>query len=380
MLLSSSYVSVRVFDFDASRSAAVGSPLSSATLTNDHKQSLPQRNILCFSTKLSELDEKSRLVVNGEDNKPWLAFRFFGIILWTETQGGFVEYDILEKPWTHAWKNICADVDAVSGNVSVSLTGREAITKHNEGIKTNKPRGLAGKIIIGICKGKSFGRSTGQFYGSVSNINIHNHKMNVLNSEVSKYHPGNIGGILAWTNMVFELKGNGVSIREAETQYPNRSRQVLLPVKTDWHEGNQFCKHLGKGKMTEFSNKDELNTTVELVKGLTESCTFLWTPVTDESVEGEYRSINSGDKVSFLPWALTNPTGASSANYVALNFEDMSFYDLSSRKFCVSCTMTTTRLFRLRGLCQDSYMGKVNHRSLSVFNTPRYSQLVLYKH
>ena len=358
LLLSTCVASVRVFDFDATRSAVAGSPLSSATLTNGQEEALPERFILCFSTKLSKLDEKSPFVLNGKNNKPWLAFRFFGIILWAETQGGFVEYHVLEKPWTHVWKHICADVDTVSGNVSVSLTGREEITKHNEGIKTNKPKYLAGKVVIGICKGKSFGRSTGQFYGSVSNINIHSHKRSVLNHELLKYNPSNNGNILAWKNMVFELKGQGVNIREVDTQNSNQIHQVLLPVKTDWQDGNQFCKYLGKGRMTEISNKDELNTTRELVKGLIESCAFLWIPVTDECVEGEYRSINSGNTVTYLPWAPTNPSGTSSANYVALNLEDMGYYDLSSRKFCVSCSMTTTTVFRLRGLCQDSYVGK----------------------
>ena len=70
--------------------------------------------------------------------------------------------------------------------------------------------------------------------------------------------------------------------------------------------------------------------------------------------------------ITYLPWAPTNPSGTSSANYVALNLEDMSYYDLSSRKFCVSYTMITTKMFRLRGLCQDSYISKINHLSPSV--------------
>ena len=82
LLLSTCVASVRVFDFDASRSAVAGSPLSTATLTNGQEEALPERFILCFSTKLSKLDEKSPFVLNGKNNKPWLAFRFFGIILW----------------------------------------------------------------------------------------------------------------------------------------------------------------------------------------------------------------------------------------------------------------------------------------------------------
>ena len=70
-----------------------------------------------------------------------------------------------------------------------------------------------------------------------------------------------MGDILAWKNMVFKLKGRGVSITEVETLNPNQIHQVLLPVKSDWQDGNQFCKYLGKGRMREISNKDELNTT-----------------------------------------------------------------------------------------------------------------------
>ena len=84
-----------------------------------------------------------------------------------------------------------------------------------------------------------------------------------------------------------------------------------------------------------------------------------------ETFVGEYRSTNIGNTVTYLPWATINPSGTSSAKYVALNSEDMNYYDLSSRKFCVSCTLTTTTLFILRGICQD--IGKVNHCILSVF-------------
>ena len=143
-LLSPCAASVRVFDFGGARSAPPGSPLSSATLINGQEERLTDRFVVCFSTKLTKLDEKSPFVLYGENNAPWLAFSFWseGTGLWAELQGKWLNFHILEKPWTHVWIHICADVDTVSGNISVFVEGRKPTTKNSERLKTNRPEYL----------------------------------------------------------------------------------------------------------------------------------------------------------------------------------------------------------------------------------------------
>ena len=167
------------------------------------------------------------------------------------------------------------------------------------------------------------------------------------------------GDILAWTNAVFEIRGKGVSVGEAEIEKHNESHMVVLPVKVDWHEGNRYCKHLGKGEMAEISNKEELKATGKKVKAIMKSCMFLWIPLSDASVEGEFRNTNSGDLETYLPWGMYEPDGETAENYVAMEVDELTFTDHSVKhSLCVSCAIKTTTLFRLRGICKDSYMGK----------------------
>ena len=112
--------------------------------------------------------------------------------------------------------------------------------------------------------------------------------------------------------------------------------------------------------MAEISNEKELNSTAELVKRLFTSCSLLWVPVSDEALEGEFRNTNSGNMETYLPWAFGQPNGKGVQNHVAFDLDNMNYDDRAATplKVCVACMMTITTLFRLRGLCKNSYMGK----------------------
>ena len=363
LLLSTSTVSLKVFHFDGARSAAPGSPLTSATLTNGQEEGLLDRFVVCFSLKMTKIDELSPFIVYGENKEPWLALSFWdgdqGPMMWAEMQGSWVSFHILEKPWTHVWKHVCADVDTVSGNITVSLMGREAITRSDNTFKSNRPRHLAGNVVIGIDKGKSWENLPLQFFGSVTNINICSANKNKTVEQLSRDACGD-GNILAWTNVTFEIEGTGVSIVEIDIESAKATRQVLLPLKADWHEGARYCRHLGHGEMAGIANQAELNKTTEIIKGLMKSCRFLWIPVSDNSGEGEYRNTYNGNLETYLPWAPFEPDGETAEYYVSLNVDELKYYDRPfKRSLCVSCAMAFTTLFRLRGRCKDSSMGKL---------------------
>jgi hypothetical protein len=150
-----------------------------------------------------------------------------------------------------------------------------------------------------------------------------------------------------------------VSFDEVEMKYSNRNRQIVLPFTSHWHEGEDFCRRLGQGRMTEISNRPELVYTAGLVKTWMKSCIFVWLPVTIESVGGDFKNIYSRDQESYLPWGPQQPDGKNALNVVALKLDDFAYYDYpATNSLCVSCTVATTTVFRLRGLCQNSYMGK----------------------
>ena len=363
LLLSTITVSIKVFNFNDARSAARGSLLSSATLTNGQEEELPDRFVVCFSIKMTKNYELSPFILYGENGESWLAFSFWGgesgPLLWAEVQGFWVSFSlVLEKPWTQAWKHICADVDTSSGNITVSLMGKNAITRSDNTLKSNKPRYLTGKVVIGITKRKSFKKLPLQFFGSVTDINMYSASKNHTVKQLSMGAHKN-GDILAWTDMTFDLEGTDFSIDEIEIEKPNGACQFLLPVKAGWHEAAGYCRNLGNGQMAGIASKEELNKTAELVYNLIDSCEFVWMPVTDESLEGKYRNTFNGNLETYLPWGPFQPNGQHSENYVAIKMDDLKYhYHNVKDSYCVSCAMKTTTLFRLRGRCKGSYMGK----------------------
>jgi hypothetical protein len=139
---------LRVLDFESTRNSPPGADLTSAVLSSSQGGRLPDRFILCSSTKQGKIDSKSPYLLYGEDDKPWLAFSFWlhdnGLHLWADIQQGlkWLElHSVDEKPWTHVWMHICADVDTTTGTISVSLNGRPALnatSKHLQGGKKNQ--------------------------------------------------------------------------------------------------------------------------------------------------------------------------------------------------------------------------------------------------
>ena len=146
--------SVRVLDFSSAIYAAPYTPFSSAVLTNMTEDNLPHHFILCFSIKQNKIDGKIPFAIYGEDKKPWLAFSFWksssGVFLWADVRtGNFTKLHNIEKPWTHVWIHLCAEVDTITGNIIVSLNGGTPIRGREENLMTNKPCSLKDKIIIG---------------------------------------------------------------------------------------------------------------------------------------------------------------------------------------------------------------------------------------
>ena len=69
---------------------------------------------------------------------------------------------------------------------------------------------------------------------------------------------------------------------------------------------------------------------------------------------------NSGDLATYLPWREGQPNGGEDDNFVGLiPTGNASFLDVSERQLlCVSCKLSTTTRFKLRGLCKGTKLGK----------------------
>ena len=109
------------------------------------------------------------------------------------------------------------------------------------------------------------------------------------------------------------------------------------------------------------------------------SCTWLWTPYSDEEKEGVFLNMNSQEQASFLPWKQNQPNGGREENFVKI---DMNlFQDENKVKFCLnltksncqkkvelvdsggdspgcaSCQLHNFLLLHLEGLCDHSFLG-----------------------
>ena len=100
------------------------------------------------------------------------------------------------------------------------------------------------------------------------------------------------------------------------------------------------------------------------------SCNYVWTPITDDEIEGEFRSSVTNQLVTYLPWMKEQPNGEETQNHVAIQMKSKRWNDLDkTSKECSSCDLYKTLTFSIIGVCKDTYLGK---KSLSYRKSKRY--------
>ena len=255
--------------------------------------------------------------------------------------------------YTHRWIQLCALVNTVSGDLTVSLDGQSPITVNLKKMKTRKPNYLNNKLVLGLANTSSPEITNSQFLGLVTNLNIFHPNRSLLTLS------GLNGDFMSWSSISWKI--NGADIVLSNYLLPESTLEkydLVLPVLTTWGEAQRYCRTLGNGNMTEITNEEELNKVTELVTGAVDSCTDLTLPVSDVIEEGVYRNIDHGGLVAFLPWAEAEPNGGLSMNAVVLRLVSGDYWDVFlHHQGCVSCSLKTTTTFTLRGLCKDSLMG-----------------------
>ena len=139
----------------------------------------------------------------------------------------------------------------------------------------------------------------------------------------------------------------------------NKTYRVAIPAKMSWNEAIQVCIKLGGGNMTEKHNKEDIHYTISLFENLNSSCNYIWLPLQDEDVEGQFQSAVTGQLVDYLPWDANQPDGAEEANYMAIQMVSKAYHDkIGNDLLCTSCDLHKTLEFSLLGVCKDTYLGK----------------------
>jgi hypothetical protein len=364
---------LEVFDFGPARHSAPGAGLSSAVLSSAQTDRLPDRFILCSSTKQGKVDNKSPFLLYGQDDIPWLAFSHWladdGSYLWVDIRHGrfWGKLHAIENPLTHVWRHICADIDTTTGTLIVSLNGRTSLNMTTKYLRENKPDYLKGKLEIGLTKNVDDNVKAGtklwrQFFGFVTNINIFHYDDTKSVEKMSLNPCSNVGDYMAWDKADFDWKGINMTTLdiapESICEIMPETYNVLLPTEMTRLEAKQGCNILG-GNMSKIIDENDLHNKVTWVKAEMSSCAILWTPFTDETKEGVYTNSNDGTIEHFLPWKEGQPNGGSSQNFVGAYLEHEHYGDWSANhRFCVSCDLHKETTFRMRGLCKSSYLGE----------------------
>ena len=135
--------------------------------------------------------------------------------------------------------------------------------------------------------------------------------------------------------------------------------KVAIPAKITWDTARDMCDKIGGGNITEPQTERDTTHIVSLLKNMNSSCEHLWTPFSDEDVEGEFRSSVTAQAPTYLPWKQGQPDGADTENYLAVQVKSKLWKDAhKNEKYCSACDINKSLVFTLIGVCKDTYFGK----------------------
>ena len=363
ILFATSVISIKVFSFS---STDKNDQLSSAVLENAASQDLPEKFTVCFAMKHDKIDRRSPFLIRDINKHPWIApstWNSGGLSLWFDLgRGEWLKFHVIERPWKF-WSHVCAEIDTVTGNISVSMDGRLPLTRKSEKLRAGKPGKLDERLEIGITETSILDGGKRSFNGKVSNI--HFHLVDGQNSlETLSRNPCETkGSYLAWSDMTFSR--NGPSVFELEEKdeevcdvLPDLYN-VLLPGTMSWTNADHLCKVLSGGMMTGVEDDQDMERLASRVRGTSETCPSLWLPLSDGRKEGIWENTNLNSVAKYLRWANGQPNGLGAQNHAAVDMENFLLGDYHAEDtHCASCTLKSNAILTLRGVCKDSYLGK----------------------
>ena len=211
---------------------------------------------------------------------------------------------------------------------------------------------------------RTLDNETYQFHGKITNINIFKGEHFNLQDVVTDICEQHVAPDIPWEAMKWEqiggrdnLKIKDVDLKEICTK--KHEEPVTLPLIWNFDTALETCKKLGNGKITGFVHPESISEVNFLTTygSKYKDCYYFWTPYSDESEEGHYRDVNSGNEISDFDWETGQPNGGRVENIVALVTRNNKFRDLNKEhNLCVSCTVPHKVVY-MRGLCEHSFLG-----------------------
>ena len=90
-----------------------------------------------------------------------------------------------------------------------------------------------------------------------------------------------------------------------------------------------------------------------------DTCPYVWTPLSDKYSEGTFLNMNNNSTVQYQIWDKTQPNGGENENYAAIFVQTAALRDVNeNRLLCSTCSLSSSLILRLDGVCKDSFIGK----------------------
>ena len=279
-----------------------------AILKNDEIIELQNNITICSTHKQDRVDtihSRCIYVIYKDDSyhTPWFTIGFWSLgRLWANVANK--DWYILGNATTEQfldWMHICVEIDLSKKTLKATIQQKLFPTVFN--VSGLTPDLKLNNFKLGVVHHSNELNEIVQFSGSVTNINVFRAKDKTLLKRQAE-EPCSFSSkeaILSWQSMKWKITENVLqtTIHKhalcSETDYIN----LRLPFLWRKNSAKDFCRKLGDGTISEFSDPSNLSNLhmEEMYGNRFSECEFFWTPYSDENEEGVFINENSGEVV-----------------------------------------------------------------------------------
>ena len=341
-----------VFTFDGSLDHS-GAPSFASLVADVH---LPESFIVCSSSKVATFSYVSFYSIFGEDSKVWLAVAIRphreAIVLAVYWDGGMHFSEHLKNPKLDHWYHICLKIDVKRKEIEFAVDGMLMRRVVDQNI-TNVPNKL--RMNIGV------DHENRQFRGSDANIQVFNNG-NITKISAAPCTDGP-GTLLSWNPQHWKVTGLRWIMKEEYKEIictPNERYNLAVPSEITFQESVNLCKQQLSNSVIPYpENNSALLKYVTWHNNTTGgTCPCMWTPLSDENSEGVFFNVNINSTVQYQNWGKREPNGGKKENHVIIKARTTALNDVDkNRLFCSACSISSSLVLRLDGVCQDSFIG-----------------------
>ena len=270
----------------------------------------------------------------------------------------------IESPTLSFWYHICLDIDTTKNTIDAAING-EVVGQGidmGEGMGKGKPDLLKGNMVVGKWNYIFTGEDE-QFSGSVTNLAFFGIKTDqeglaTLTEDLCQAP----GALLSWRDIKWKVEGGVIELETSSGEVCNQvmSYSLLITEPIGQEAAVATCGKLGHGRMVEATTKEEASQLVSWVETKKASCSSIWTPFSDQEVEGTFVSIENGEEPSDIAWRPGQPSGGSTENSLRIDTKSKLLEDAREVDGdCFVCKIKRSFTARLRGGCKETKLERL---------------------